>query len=142
MPTFNTVKQLENAILYGYLNKATDFATEWSKLMVESNKEQFYNEYEPVQYTRTDQLRDSLDRTDVRSAGKGFEADVFFDNSWDYTDEPDDRGWTTAEIVHANMYGGHAEHKIAVWQDSIEDLKADWRSIAKNSLIAAGLPVE
>lgn len=141
MPTFTSTKQLENAILYGYLNKATDFATEWSKLIVDSNKERFYAEYTPIEYNRTEQLKNSLDRTGVRSAGRGFEADVFFYNDWDYVDDPDDRGWTTRDIVYANMYG-HPQHQTAVWKNSIEDIRKDWRNIAKNSLLMAGLPVE
>lgn len=142
MATFTSVKALEKAIL-DRCELATDYATEWSKAMVEMHKQQFYDEYTPIDggYIRTYQLRDSLDRTGVRSSGKGYEADVYFHNDWDYTDDPDDRGWTTAEIVNANMKGGHKQHNTAVWEDSIESLEGEWHDIAKGSLSLAGLPV-
>ena len=108
----------------------------------------FYEEYDPVQYIRTGQLwnsiYDTIGESNVTPVGNvGYQTTVGFNGNWNYYDYPDDRGWTTKEIVQANMYG-HPQHNIAVWKDSMSRLRDNGEAykILKESLNEAGLPVK
>lgn len=146
MATFDSVEAIRKEVLKRMETAAWLAEDEVSDIVKEYN-DKFYNEYTPVEYIRTDQLRwwkdGRLQRTGVKTVGNSCVADIFYNDGWDYTDDPDDRGWTTAEIVNANMYGGHKEHKTAVWLDTVDKLMGDALAydILKKSLRKAGLPI-
>lgn len=118
--------------------------------------QQFYNEFQPDEYIRTEQLLHSLVKSDVKSTGNGFEAEVYFDvNSLNYQN-----GWietmsghgyanwdkdTILEVVMTGSYSGlpHGGHEdgTAIWTESIKRLGDIW-NLLEQELRAQGIPIK
>lgn len=164
--TFNSIDELKNYILSR------------SKVAIEQAKEKvydkiaeflfkFYEEFEPDVYVRTYQLLCSLVKTDVKSTGNGWVAEVYFDlGALNYSKRivPQGQPWSSyakpentfhkenwgkendAWVLETAMtgalpHGGYAGG-TAIWTESMKILNAEKRSLLKNALIDAGIPVK
>lgn len=117
---------------------------------------QFYSEFTPDEYIRTQQLLHSLVRSGVKSVGNGFEAEVYFDvgalnyqtgvvwtqhstgyATWD--------GETVLRVAMTGDYGGkphggYAEG-TAIWTESMNRLGDIW-NLLEQELRAQGIPIK
>lgn len=138
MPVFYSSKEIENYILSR--SKVAIFnAREKIYGVIRNNLERYYGEYKPNSYARTEQLLNSLVRTDVRSIGNGWEAEVYFDASaLNYTTGT----WDGETVLNVSMHGSHGGYVpgVAIWDVSMSEL-GDIISMIAESLRAAGIPV-
>ena len=117
---------------------------------------QFYSEFSPDEYIRTQQLLHSLVKSGVKQVGNGFEAEVYFDvSSLNYqTGEiPTQHGfgyatWDAETVLRVAMtgdYGGkpHGGYATgtAIWTESMNRL-GNIFELLKQELIAQGIPIK
>lgn len=103
---------------------------------------QFYDEFTPDEYIRTDQLLHSLVRSGIKSTGNGFEAEVYFDvgllnyttGSWD--------GETVLGVAMEGIFphGGYMAG-TAIWHES-KQILGDILVILEKELKAQGIPIK
>lgn len=67
------------AFLLPKIKKAVVDVEEKAHRIIDDCLKQFYSEFEPNEYIRTQQLLHSLVRSGVKSTGNGYEAEVYFD---------------------------------------------------------------
>lgn len=121
--------------------------------VIERCLQQYYGEYKPSSYIRTEQLLKSLVR-ESDFDGLGFE--VYFDaGRLNYengvmellhTPQSGMYGWATwgaDEVLDTAMHGSHGGYAqgVAIWDDSMADL-GDILLLIRRELIAAGLPIK
>ena len=80
MPTFNTSKALKDEILKRS-KPAVASAKQRAYEKIDEFLHNYYSDYTPKEYIRTQQLLHSLVQTGVKSNGNGWEAEVYFDAS-------------------------------------------------------------
>lgn len=160
--TFNSMKELENYIL-SHSKVAIEAAQRRVFDVIDRFLKQFYSEYSPVLYHRTEQLMKSLVKSDIKSTGNGWIAEVYFDLSkldysvktlegigtWGNTYKRND--WTKANdawvletaMIGSAPHGGYvpAEGK-PIWTESLKVLNQEAINILKQELIEAGIPIK
>lgn len=139
MPIFNSEAELRNYIL-DRSRDAIVIAQEQVYQLIGRFLNQYYNEFSPSMYERTYQLLCSLVKSEVRSTGNGWEAEVYFDASaLNYTTGT----WSGEEVLESAAHGSHGGYVsgTAVFDDPVEQLSSDYIEILKRSLIQAGIPV-
>lgn len=125
--------------------------------IIDSCLEQFYNEFDPEEYIRTQQLLHSLVRSGVKSVGNGFEAEVYFDVGklnyqtgevpLQHTPEHGMYGyatWSGQKVLDVAMtsglpHGGYAGG-TAIWTTSMTQL-GDILGLLLKELKAQGIPI-
>lgn len=138
---FKNEKQLESFLLQKC--KAAVASTEQKVYQViDRCLDQYYDEFTPDEYIRTQKLLHSLVRSGVKSTENGFEAEVYFDagmlnyttGSWD--------GETVLNVAMESSvpHGGYASG-TAIWTTSREIL-GDIHALLKEELIAQGIPIK
>lgn len=163
---FKSVKELENHILTKS-ETAIKLAQEKIAMIINHFLTQFYKEYDPIVYVRTEQLLCSLVKSRIKETPKGLVAEVYFDaNALDYStriipaqfSSSDKIGnnntyhrnkWTdenTAWVLETAMtgslpHGGYAEG-TAIWTESMKILNKDAIDILKEKLVQAGIPIK
>ena len=164
---FKTVKELENHILKKS-KVAVGLAQEKTAMIINHFLTQFYNEFSPIMYVRTEQLLRSLVKTRVvHDTKKGWIAEVYFDlDALDYstriipaqlsssdkiTNENKYKGkpwgkendaWVLDTAMTGNLpHGGYAEG-TAIWTESMKILNKEAIDILKEKLIQAGIPIK
>lgn len=108
------------------------------------NVDNFYDEFTPKQYDRTDKLSNSLSTSEVTQIGNGVYADVWFDpNMMDYTTG----SWSGETVLNVAMsskvpHGGY-KSGTAIWEESMLAMhdKGGVKEILKQNLIAEGVPI-
>lgn len=122
---------------------------------------EFYGEYEPRFFKRTEQVLNSLVKGDVVPTDNGYEARVYFDIG--LLDHPEyfefdryskkkgqvkhykiERKWSEEQILNSVMLKGHhvdGAKSTAVWVESMRILNADFMAFLKKELISNGIPV-
>lgn len=112
----------------------------------------FYGEYDPYVAIRTYQVFNSLVKSDIRSTGNGFEADVYFDLS--ALNHPSSymgqngimvhRNWSESEIMSSVMtgstHGGRADG-TPVFTEADAQVAVKARQWLAQELRAAGIPI-
>lgn len=165
--TFSSMEELKNYIL-----KCSEFA------IVEAQKKvaniinhfltQYYREFEPEVYVRTEQLLRSLTKSRVIRTDNGWVAEVYFDlSALDYSNRivPSQfssygsghntyhrENWThenDAWVLETAMTGGNTgrphggyESGTKIWNESLNILNKEAIDILKKKLIEAGIPVK
>lgn len=165
--TFSSLDALKNYIL-SRSQTAIKLAQEKVYLIIHRFVKEYYAEYSPEVYERTYQLFRSLVKSDIRSTGNGWEAEVYFDaTNLDYkikhlTQWPVDGGYmnpfngaispsgtfqnskgSAEKTLYAAAYGSHGGKVggTAIWADPLAILNTEAINMLKQSLIQAGIPV-
>lgn len=155
--TFKSIEEFKNHILTKS-EPAIRIAQDKITMIINHFLTQFYNEYDPTVYVRTEQLLRSLTKKRVVSTPNGWKAEVYFDiDALDYhihtmkvkdkiyTYE-DKNGWSNEQILDNTMTGslphGGAAGGTAIWNESVKALNFDAVDILKGELIKAGIPIK
>lgn len=112
----------------------------------------YYNEFTPEEYIRTHQLLHSLVKSDIKSTGSGFVAEIYFDASrLNYKQgivplRSGNYGWATwtgEKVLETAMHGSHGGRVsgTAIWDKSMAVLNTEAINILKHSLQSNGIPV-
>lgn len=156
MPTFSSAEALKKEILKRS-KVAVEIAEKKAHQIIHQFLRQYYGEFAPEEYIRIYKLLSSLVKTEVRSTGNGWEAEVYFDASrlnyengvmpLQHTPEHGMYGWATwgaEEVLDTAMHGSHGGYigGTAIWDQSMAVLNSSMITILKNSLIKAGVPVK
>lgn len=124
---------------------------------IKSTLAQFYQEFTPEEYIRTNQLLHSLVKSSVKKVGKGYEAEVYFDVSLlnynqgmtllKHTPEHGMYGWATwtgQKVLDVAMTDGlpHGRYETGtpIWTVSKKKM-GDILKLLEQKLIAHGIPI-
>lgn len=153
---FKNEKELEIFILAKCKTAIVQVENKIHKIIDDCLK-QFYGEFEPDEYIRTEQLLHSLVRSEVKLDGKnGYKAEVYFDidglnyqngrietkNGYGYANWDKD---TILDVVMTGSYsglphGGHAKG-TAIWSKSQAMIGDVWK-LLEQELRAQGIPIK
>ena len=78
MPSFTSIEQIKEYIIQ-HSKPAVESATNYVYKILHQFMEKYYSEYSPSVYEATYQMLASLVKTDVKSTGNGWVAEVYFD---------------------------------------------------------------
>ena len=152
---FKNEKQLKDFLLAKCKNAVVQ-AEEKVHRIIDGCLKQFYSEFSPEEYIRTQQLLHSLVKSGVKSTGNGFEAEVYFDvdalsyqtgvvqtqhgtgyAAWDKD--------TILDVAMTGSYGGlpHGGYAggTAIWTESINRIGDVW-NVLEQELKAQGIPIK
>lgn len=148
---FKNEAQLKSFLLSKCQN-AIVTAEEKVHKIIDDCLKQFYGEFDPDEYIRTEQLLHSLVKSDVKQVGSGFSAEVYFDvGSLNYATGvvPTKNGtgyatWDGETVLKVAMesgvpHGGYAGG-TAVWTTSMERLGNVYKLLVQE-LKAQGIPI-
>ena len=119
--------------------------------IIQDYLQQFYADYDPVLYERTEQLLRSLVKGDIRPSTKGFVADVYFDlSSLNYVTGNQPTGEQVMEAAAQGLHGAigsdllyvHGDTGVGIWNDPLQVLDAEAIRILKDRLIEQGIPIK
>lgn len=148
--TFDSTDALKNYIL-SKCGEAVKNAQLEVHAIIDRFLMQYYAEYDPVMYERTYQLLHSLVKSDVKSTGNGFEAEIYFDvGLLDYSMKTvngitrPNKGWSEQATLESAAHGSHGGYVggTAIWDDALKIIDAKGIEILKKHLIAAGIPLK
>ena len=148
MPTFRSSKELKDYII-GKSYQAMQRAEEYVYSLIDLYLQNFYKDYNPVKYRRTDQLLHSLVKSDIRKSGNGWEAYVYFDfTSLKYETGKKPSGEQVISAAAKGEHGAEGLHTeqgkygIDVWNEPVEIINSEFIEKFKEYLIDAGIPVK
>ena len=139
--TFTDIKSLERYILKCN-ESAILVAQEKVYRVIKKFLDQYYAEYFPHEYIRTEQLLRSLVKSEVIKTPTGYIAQIYFDaSSMEY------KGWSGERVLHEAMVGGThggyvAPKNTKIWEESLSVLKTETYPMLKKALIDAGIPIK
>lgn len=159
---FTSTEQLKKYILQ-HSEIALRASQEKVYQIIENVLNQFYDEFEPSMYKRTNQLMRSLVKSDVKQVGNQIVAYVYFDiekldysmkylfgdfrkNTYhreDWTKENDK--WVLENaMIGTYTHGGYpyATGNTRIWIESMEEIRKKIYDILKTELQLAGIPIE
>lgn len=152
---FNNDKQLENYLLMKSKSAVSGVERKIHDT-IDKCLRQYYAQFEPNEYIRTEQLLHSLVKTDVKKVGNGFVAEVYFDESamnyetgsieikstatkdmWGYAT------WGAEQVLDTSMHGTHGGYipGVPIWDKSMAII-GDVYALIKQELIAQGVPIK
>lgn len=147
---FKNEKQLENFLL-AKCKISISKAEERVYRVINDALKQYYSEFTPDEYIRTEKLLRSLVKSNVKKVGNGYEAEVYFDESqlnYQTGVIPTQHGtgyatWGADEVLDTAMHGSHGGYinGTAIWTTSNAVL-GDIFTLIKNELIAQGIPIK
>ena len=149
---FKNEDQLKNYLLTKCKNAVVK-AEEKVHRIIDDCLKQFYSEFTPNEYIRTQQLLHSLVRSGVKATGDGFEAEVYFDVSslnYDNGFVETQHGvgyatWDGETVLRVAMESGvpHGGYSggTAIWTMSRAKL-GNIFELLKQELIAQGIPIK
>ena len=112
---------------------------------------QFYEDYDPVLYERTEQLLCSLVRGDIRPSANGWVADIYFDlSSLNYITGNQPTGEQVMKAAAQGLHGAigsdllyvHGNSGVGVWNDALQVLDAEAIRILRDRLREQGIPIK
>lgn len=120
--------------------------------VIDGALQQYYSEFEPTEYIRTQQLLHSLVKSDIKKVKNGYEAEVYFDSGlMHYETEHVLRKsgwygsatWGAEEVLDTAMNGSHGGYidGTAIWGTS-KAVLGDICTLIKNELIAQGITIK
>lgn len=153
---FKNQKELKDFLLAKCKNAIVQ-AEEKVHQIIDGCLKQFYNEFEPDEYIRTEQLLHSLVKSEIKSDGKnGYKAEVYFDvdslnyqngrietqSGYGYANWDKD---TILDVVMTGSYsglphGGRAKG-TAIWTKSQAMIGDVWK-LLEQELRAQGIPIK
>jgi len=108
-------RAIEKEVFYGLKIVGNDIKS----IIADYVKKKVYSAYSPTMYDRTGDLLNSLDVSEVKKVGSGYEVTVFFNT----------------DFIRSNIVdGGWNQHMNAKGKDD-EDINATWKGIPVNELI-------
>ncbi len=119
--------------------------------IIQDYLQQFYADYDPVLYERTEQLLRSLVKGDIRPSSKGYLADVYFDlSSLNYVTGNQPTGEQVMEAAAQGLHGAigsnllyvHGNTGVGVWNDALQVLDAEAIRILRDRLVEKGIPIK
>ena len=119
--------------------------------IIQDYLQQFYADYDPVLYERTEQLLRSLVKGDIRPSAKGYVADVYFDlSSLNYFTGNQPTGEQVMKAAAQGLHGAigenllyvHGNTGVGVWYDALQVLDAEAIRILRDRLIEKGIPIK
>ena len=119
--------------------------------IIQDYLQQFYADYDPVLYERTEQLLRSLVKGDIRPSSKGYVADVYFDlSSLNYVTGNQPTGEQVMEAAAQGLHGAigsnllyvHGNTGVGVWNDALQVLDAEAIRILRDRLVEKGIPIK
>lgn len=146
---FKNKKQLEE-FLY---NKAYDALKNAQTVVfdiIQDFLEQFYADYDPSLYERTEQLLRSLVKGTIQPSAKGYVVDVYFDiGSLNYVTGNQPTGEQVMAAASQGLHGAigsdllyvHGNTGVGVWNDALQVLNAEAVRILRDRLIEQGIPI-
>lgn len=144
--TFKNEKQLKDFLLKK-CQVALAKTQEKVYKIIDLHVQRFYADYDPEMYQRTYQLMHSLVKSNVRSTGSGYEAEVYFDlGSIGYDTGKKPSG---EQVMGAAAYGGHGASGLKIvycggadiWNTPLDILDMEAVKILAQELRAAGIPI-
>lgn len=117
---------------------------------------EFYRDYEPSIYERTNQLLHSLVKSNIRQARNGYEAEVYFDLDGLSYAGGNPSGEQVMEAASQGYHGAigdmpyrdgkfmyvHGEFGVDVWDTPKQIMDAEAISILERMLRAEGIPIK
>lgn len=127
--------------------------------------QQFYDDYDPSLYSRTEQLLRSLVKGDIQPSAKGYVAEVYFDldelqySKYDWQGGNPPSGEQVFEAAKQGLHGaigdaggGYQFHYVDprtkggtgvnIWSDPLQVLDAEAIRILKDRLVEQGIPLK
>lgn len=147
---FKNEKQLKEFVL-AKCKAAIAQAEERVYRVIDGALRQYYSEFKPDEYIRTEKLLHSLVKSDVKRVGNGYEAEVYFDEKQlnyqtGVVETQHGTGyatWGADEVLDTAMHGSHGGYidGTAIWGTSHAVL-GDIYILIKKELIAQGIPIK
>lgn len=112
---------------------------------------EFYQDYDPVLYERTNQLLHSLVKSDVRHVGNGYRAEVYFDlSSINYVTGNEPSGKQVMAAASQGLHGAIGNNLLYrpgntgadVWNTPIQEIDARAIDMIVRELKAQGIPIK
>lgn len=140
--SFKSITELENFLNRKLEQTLKDIRFEAFKI-IEGYLHEFYNEYDPFSYERTEKLMSSLIVGDIIKTANGYSTSIYF--NVDALHYPN-AGISDSQIVDIVMndskpHGGYAEG-TPIWVSSEYQLKIELIEKMKSALIANGIPIK
>lgn len=150
---FKSEEQLK-AFLLPKLQNAVTEAENKIYADIKSTLAQFYGEFTPAEYIRTNQLLHSLVKSNIKKTANGYEAEVYFDASmlnYEHDHILRKGGWygsarwdggTVLDVAMESSvpHGGYATG-TSVWSVSLEKI-GDVLALLEQKLRAQGIPIK
>lgn len=167
VPVFSSIEEIKEYII-SHSRPAVEAATNKVYTALRQFLDLYYAEYSPVVYERTYQMLASLVKTDVKSTGNGWYAEVYFDaGALDYsykimTKRVVDGGYMNPyngaisssgvfnnpygsgeESLNSAMHGSHggAASGTAIWDEAMTIFNGELINLLKQYLRQNGIPV-
>ena len=139
---FKTVTALENFLNRKLEKTLKDIRFEAFKI-IEGYLHDFYNEYDPFSYDRTERLMSSLIVGDIVKTANGYSTVIYFNvDALHYPNAGISDSQIVDIVMNSNMpHGGYAEG-TPIWVSSEQKLKAELIEKMKSALIANGIPIK
>lgn len=152
---FKDEKQLE-AFLLTKCKAAVVQAEQKAYRIIDGCLNQYYDEFDPDEYIRTQKLLHSLVKSNVKKVGKGFEAEIYFDEGklnyengvmpLQHTPEHGMYGWATwgaSQVLDTAMNGTHGGYigGTPIWKTSMSIIGNAY-TLIKKELISQGIPIK
>lgn len=111
---------------------------------------EFYGDYDPVLYERTNQLLHSLVKSEIRQVRNGYRADVYFDlGSIDYMTGNMPTGYQVMKAAEHGMHGAvgrdlqyvAGNSGVDIWNSPMQKIDAQAIDMIVRELKAQGIPV-
>ena len=148
--TFTSMDALKNYIL-SRSKDAIARSQEQIYQVINRFVKEYYAEWSPAVYERTYQLFRSLVKSDIKSTGNGWIAEVYFDlEALDYHMKlvngvkVPNQGWSEEKTLQSAARGEHGGYKVgtAIWADPVAILTNEGYEILKRMLIESGIPIK
>ena len=123
--------------------------------IIQDYLQQFYDDYDPVLYDRTEQLLRSLVKGDILPSAKGYVAEVYFDlSSLNYVTGNQPTGEQVMQAAAQGLHGAIGSDLlyvdprtkggsgVGVWNDALKALDAEAIRILKDRLIEKGILIK
>ena len=144
--TFKNEKQLKEFLLKK-CKTALAVTQEKAYQIIDMHVQNFYKDYTPEEYHRTRQLMRSLVKSNIRSTGSGYEAEVYFDLNYAYSTGSEPSG---EQVMDAAATGGHGASGMRViysggantWVSPKAVLDLEAINILVQELRIAGIPIK
>lgn len=147
--TFKNEKQLKDFLLKK-CKTALAVTQEKAYKIIDMHVQRFYADYSPEDYQRTYQLMRSLVKSNIRSTGSGYEAEVYFDRG--YLDHAYNTGSHPSgrDVMDVAAIGGHGANGLKViyfggadaWHTPLAVLDLEAINILVQELRIAGIPIK
>ena len=147
---FKNEAQLKNFLMAKCKNAVVQ-AQEKVYRIIDRCLDQYYGEFKPDEYIRTQKLLNSLVKSNIKPVGNGFEAEVYFDEkqlNYQTGVVPTQHRtgyatWGAEEVLDTAMHGSHGGYidGTAIWGSS-QAILGDIYALLRNELIAQGIPLK